>query len=260
LQLQLQAICVTLSWNRARVTCLPAAAGCSGEAIWAASHQRPGAQSRSGTGRAGTGRREPQPPNPKASPIRGEGRGHTHLASRAAQQQEPSGRARDRPTTTTIIAAADEKAGGWRRARSSVRQRQRARVGRLSATFFFFRCAGRGRDIQLAGCWRFHPDGGRSLCLPGAGCFIRNPPAGHLLLHDRASRARHGQHVYLARAQLATTGRDRDADGRPPTTDRGRSLQATGDDRWWTVSPRPSVVCACHGNGNGTGRHVPTSV
>jgi hypothetical protein len=138
LQLQLQAICVTLSWNRARVTCLPAAAGCSGEAIWAASHQRPGAQSRSGTGRAGTGRREPQPPNPKASPIRGEGRGHTHLASRAAQQQEPSGRARDRPTTTTIIAAADEKAGGWRRARSSVRQRQRARVGRLSATFFFF--------------------------------------------------------------------------------------------------------------------------
>lgn len=105
------------------------AAGRSGEAIWAASHQRPGAQSRSGTGRAGTGRREPQPPNPKASPIRGEGT-HTHLASRAAQQQEPSGRARDRPTTTTIIAAADEKAGGWRRARSSVRQRQSARVGR----------------------------------------------------------------------------------------------------------------------------------
>lgn len=92
----------------------------------------------------------------------------------------------------------------------------------------------------MAGCWRFHPDGGRSLCLPGAGCFIRNPPAGHLLLHDRASRARHDC--------AASYGSDRDADGRPPT-DRGVRFK-----RLATIGGGRYVVCACHGNGDGSAR------
>lgn len=206
----------------------------SDEAIWAASHQRPGAQSGFGTGQdraAGATASHPTQ-KPAPSPGAGTGRGHTHTSRLAPH---PPGR-RAAPVTAPPPRA--------RRFASASASARGSGLGRLSATFFFSVAL----DADGASSW---PVAGGSTRTAGGHCACPGRAASSVT-HRPATCYYTIAHLEPAMiAQLAT--------GRIATPMAGRRpIEAFASSDW-----RRSVVdgtsCAPV-TGTGTGRHVPTSV